>query len=264
MVAPKPNSMRTLPPESAVARFSLALARRLWIALVLALVVGAGAIIQYARPSASWRHAYVATQALRIIVAPGTATTTYDAYETHQETDGIARAIARGGIFSTPTFIAAMDRLLVSQHAKLAARYGSDVPGDVSPADLASALAASDSGDSVTLTCRWNSPAGTNALLSSAVTVLAGADDLRSLLPVTALAQTSDSVLAYPTGAFGAAHLDNTVASAAWQELLMRIALGLLVGLLVAALLASLTLRNSTIRLPETASTPDSTLAGKR
>ena len=71
--------MRTSSPAGAASRYGAALARRLWIALVIAVVVAAGAAILYARPSAPWRHAYVATQTLHIVTATGSDGTQFSA-----------------------------------------------------------------------------------------------------------------------------------------------------------------------------------------
>lgn len=257
-----------LSPSDARSRFRVAVTRWLWITLALTLVVSVSAVIVYARPSASWRHAYIATQALRIVATPGLASTTYDALVAHEETANIARAIAGGQLFSSPSFAEAVDQTLLAQHAVLVSRYGSDVPSRVSSSEIASALSASDTGDIVTLTCRGASAAGANTLLSGAVAVLAGTDDLRTLLPPSNASLTPYSALVQPTSAYVAAHLDDEVVAAARQELLTRIALGVLASLAVTILLAESELRRHAVRLPETetvsASTPDATPIGKR
>ncbi|HLJ81090.1 MAG TPA: hypothetical protein VKT52_06355, partial [Ktedonobacterales bacterium] len=108
--------MRIFLPDGAAFRFGAALTRRLWIALALTLVVAVGAIVLYARPSASWRHAYIATQAVRIVVATGSAASTYDAYLAHQEAEGLARDLASGAPFSSVAFYNAVATMLATQH----------------------------------------------------------------------------------------------------------------------------------------------------
>src|SRR5579859_1508568 len=248
--------MRTTPMDEAVIRFGAILARRLWVALTLTLVVTIGAIFVYARPSASWRHAYIATQAARIVTGIGSASSSYDAYLANQKADGLAHEMASGAVFTSAAFDDAVATTLMAQHVSLVSRFGMDVPGSVSAGDIAAAFSATNSGDMVTLSCRWSNAAGANALLSTTISVLDGADDLRTLMP-SAAAQAPDVAQAAPIGTFSAAHLDPSAAGAARQELLARIALGALFGLAVVVLLASLTLRSTTAHTTEIASRSD-------
>lgn len=254
--------MRTSPPDGAVFRFGVALARRLWIALALTLVVAAGAMILYARPSASWWHAYIATQAVRIAVTTGSATSTYDAYLAHQEAEGLARDVASGALFSSAAFDEAVVAELATQHTALVARFGTGAPSGVAMSDVAGALTATNNGDIVTISCRWSSAAGANALLSAATSILTNTDDLRALAPAGEVAQCPNVALAQPTGSFIAAHSDPSVADAARQELLARITLGALFGLAIAVLLAGLSFRFPAARMEITAA-PDATSASK-
>src|SRR5579859_1263049 len=123
--------MRTTPMDEAVIRFGAILARRLWVALTLTLVVTIGAIFVYARPSASWRHAYIATQAARIVTGIGSESSSYDAYLARQGAEGLARDIASGALFSSATFDTAITTTLMAQHAVLVSRFGAGVPSSV-------------------------------------------------------------------------------------------------------------------------------------
>ncbi|MGH2515488.1 MAG: hypothetical protein ACRDHP_07515, partial [Ktedonobacterales bacterium] len=248
-------------------RWRAALVRRIWIGMALALVVTAGALVLYARPSASWRHAYVASQSVQVVAVTEASGSSYDAYLARQESERIARSFAGGGIQSA-AFDDAVVRSFAAQHAALVTWFGADVPTRVSSGDVAAALVAQDTGGLLTLTCRWNSAAGANALLSTAVSVLAGAGDLRRFLGASTAAQSAEVALAQPTGAIVMARLDASTADAARQELLARIALGVVFGLAAVLLLAALSLRSGAARvtqpMPAPEATPDTAATGNR
>jgi hypothetical protein len=134
--------------------------------LVLTVVVAASALFLFVRPAASWRHAYVATQVVRIIADSGSASTSYDTYLAGEEANGLARAMANGAVFSSVAFDDAITTTLQAQHNVLVARFGANVPASVSASDIAAAFSAADSGDVVRVACRWSGAAGANALLS--------------------------------------------------------------------------------------------------
>lgn len=262
MAAPKPNSMRTQPLGQAIRHFGAALVGRLWIALAVALFVALGALVLYAAPSASWRHAYMATQNVRIVVLTSSASTSYDDYLSQREAESIARGIASGAVFTSYSFQEAVMRTLAAQHDTFAAHFGADTPRTVTASDIAASLSATHTADVISLACHWNTAAGANALLISAVAVLTASDDVRSLLPSEEAAQQPNAALARTASAISPARLDPAAATTAWHELVVRIALGACFGLITALLLAGLSIRDTAIHAHSR--TADATPASKR
>lgn len=264
IAAPKPNSMRASSPEGVVSRFGAALARRIWIALLLIGVTSFSAVFLYARPSAPWRHAYVATQMMRVVTSVGSTATSYDVYLAHQEAQSVARDIADGSLFSFTSFEIAVTNTLAAHHASLVSRFGSDVPSEVSASELASALTATNSADVVVISCQWINGGGASALLSAAVSVLAGASDLQALLPPGERAQIADSAMIQPTDALVPGRLDASIAAAARQEMLTRIALGVTFGVAITLLLAVIAIQADPARASKAAVLPTVNPAGKQ
>lgn len=260
----KPSSMGTQPLGQAARGFGAALVGRLRIALVIAAVITLGALVLYAAPWASWRHAYSATQEMVIVVAADGASSTYDAYVSRQEAERIARDIASGMVFSSFTFAEAVARTLAAQHDLLVSRFGADIPRTISISDVAASLTATHTADAVSLTCHWSNAAGADALLSAAVSVLVASDDLRTLVPSDEGTQLPDAALARTASSASPSRLDPAATSAARQELLTRIAMGVIFGLIVALLLAWWSIRAAAARAQERTPTASATSSGGR
>lgn len=256
--------MGTQPLGQAVRRFSVVLVGRLRIALVIAIIITLGALGLYASPSASWRHAYIATQEIAIVVAAGSTSTTFDAYLSQQEAVSIARGISSGVVFSSFSIDEAVASTLSAQHDTLAARFGANIPRAISASDIAGSLSATHTADVVSLTCHWSNAAGADALLSAAVSVLITSDDVRTLLPSDEGAQLPNPALARTTSAITLVRLDPSAASAAWQETLTRIVLGVIFGLVIAILLAGWSICATVARAHERTTTTRATPSGKR
>lgn len=259
----KPSSMGTQPLGQAARGFGAALVGRLRIALVIATVVTLGALALYASPWASWRHAYSATQEMVIVIAAHGASSTYDAYVSRQEAERIARDIASGMVFSSFSFAEAVARTLAAQHDLLVSYFGADTPRTISSSDVAASLTATHTADAVSLTCHWSNVAGADALLSAAVSVLMASDDVRTLLPSDEATQLPDAALARTANSASPARLDPAATSAARQELLTRIVLGVIFGLIVALLLAWWSIR-AAARAQERTPTASATSSGGR
>lgn len=213
--------------------------RLVWLLpAVVALVIAAGALFAYAGPPAAGRHVYVATQQVRLGVPVVGAGTTYDAYLARRAEDAAARELATGGLLQA-------GRLDAAIAAEYVAYRGYSPPGTpgvgafpskLAATEVGAALSATHAGNLVTVTARWNTPQGAEALLGAAVRTLVAEG-----VPVSTEAESGAGAptvaIAQVAGPASGAALDGAVETAALDTLLARLGFAVAAGALTLAAL---------------------------
>lgn len=247
-----PDTPRTgAAPDAGMAQYASHMPRALWLLpLVVAVVIAAGALYEYAGPPAASRHVYVVSQALRVSVPVAGAASSYDAYTAHQKEDAVARDVASGGLLQARALDAAIAQEYAAERGRAPEAGSAGARATVSAGDVASALAATHTGNLITLYARWHTPGEAQALLRAAVATLTAEEvpNLPALSPAVSGSgsQTAVSVLIQVDGAASGATLDGAVEAAATQTLLVRLGFAVAAGVVVLLALVVVTRRAKT------------------
>jgi hypothetical protein len=223
-----PEEAQLESPEAPVERRSgtavvVTALRRGWWLFVLAVVLASGlAVVGYARRTPQ----YQSEQSYFILVAPPSASTSYDLYQAGVWEETIGHALAEGRLTTVVGgFAPQID-------AQLAKYTGAGVPHNLSPTQLKQSLVWSNSGDSVLLTAYWTTPEGASALVRATTAALESGDlshvtIWRGALPPQMVARVIPSGPATPPAP------NQSRQAAADQLLLTRLLLGVAAGVLL-------------------------------
>ncbi len=193
-----------------------------WLFLLVVVVVGVLAVVQYYRGARS----YWTQQSFYILVSPVGAASTYDNYQAGVWEETIGHALAEGRLTTvTGTFASAIN-------AELAKDTSSNSPEHLTPTQLQHDLSWSNSGNLVVLTDHWTSSQGSVVLLRATAAAVEDGDFTHLTIWRGGL-PPGLAVRMIPASAASAPALDQSQRSAARQLLLQRIALGTLGGLLL-------------------------------
>lgn len=211
-----------------------ALRRQLWVVVLVTALVAGVAILHYGGTAAS-REQYTATQSLAVQILPASGGSTYAAAYAQQLADQLSRALASGAPLAAPAFDRAVAAQIDKDRDQVGARFGATAVitlTDFDPRAIGGALSATQASDEVTITARWQTPAGAWALATAAGEVLTADPEL----PLGSLPADMDgaSLRVVPQGAVTAPALDPAPESAARARLLETILLGLIGGLALA------------------------------
>ncbi len=163
---------------------------------------------------------YVATHAVTIVILPAGTPSAQESFFAQEQALATARRIVSPGFLTAPAFGRAVSHALASatDHALR----------EASPSALGRALSASHAGNTITLTAKWGSATGADALVIAAAAVLASGD--LAILDLFG-SREAPSFLVAPGGSH--AMVDEETAAAARDTLLLRLALAVLAGILV-------------------------------
>jgi hypothetical protein len=190
---------------------------------LVSLLIGSLALIGWLRTPT----VYVATRSVAIAMLPAGTPSAQDSYFAEQQTLATARSIVSPRFLTAPAFDRAISQALASAP-------DSTLRG-ASPLTLGRALSASHASNTITLTARWGSAAGAEALLTAATHTLASSDP--AILALFGGGEAPRFLMAS-----GSSHavVDAETASAARNTLLLRLALAVLAGMLVMGTVALL------------------------
>ncbi len=196
---------------------AVSLVRRWWWIMALApLLISSLALIGWLRTPTN----YVATRAVAIATSPAGTPSAQDSYFAQQQTLATARLIVSPGFLTAPAFDRAIAHALVSAPDRALRQ--------ASPLTLGRALSASHAGNTITLAAKWGSASGAETLVTAATNTLASRDPA-----LLALFGNGDAPRFLVTSGNPHAVVDDEVASAARNTLLLRLALAALAGMLV-------------------------------
>lgn len=187
-----------------------------WVMALVTLLIGSLALIGWLRTPA----VYVATRSAAIATLPAGTPSAQDSYFAEQQTLATARLIVSPGFLTAPAFDQAISHALASTR--------DNTLHVVSPLALGRALSASHASNTITLTAKWGSVTGAEALVTAATHVLASSDP--TFLALYGGGETPRFLV---VSGNPQAVLDAEASAAARNTLLLRLAAAVLAGVLV-------------------------------
>jgi hypothetical protein len=187
-----------------------------WVTALVTSLIGSLALIGWLRTPT----VYVATRSIVIASLPAGTPSAQDSYFAEQQALANARRIVSPGFLTAPAFDRAIAHTLASTPDRTLR--------EASPLALGHALSASHTGNTITLTVRWGSVTGAEALNTAAGNALASSDPA-----ILALFGSGEAPRFLVASGNPQALVEAATADAARNTLLLRLALATLAGVLV-------------------------------